>query len=74
MMSVAAEQIPALIAIGAYWWSRADGTVYATADYTPESPSDTYLLRASEQWLSQWDGDWTSAAEQINTAITQQEA
>lgn len=73
-MSVAAEQLAALAATGPFWWSRTDGSVYATADYVPESPSDTYLLRASEEWLAQWAGDWQAAADQINTAITQQEA
>ena len=70
---ITTEQIAALATGGAYWWLRADGTAYATAEQTPESDTDTYLLRASEQWTAQWNGDWQAAADQINEALSRQE-
>ncbi len=73
-MTITTEQIAALATSGSsFWWLRADGTTYATAEFTPETSSDSYLLRASEQWTAQWDGDWQAAADQINQAISRQE-
>ena len=67
---ITAEQIAALTDSGAFWWQRTDATVYATVERIPETGSDTYLLRASEQWLAQWGGDWQAAADQINAVAT----
>ena len=71
MITVTAEQIAALS--GLYWWVRANGSLYATDQQQPQAAEDTYLLRASQQWLAQWDGNWAAAAKQINHAITRQE-
>lgn len=73
--AITAEQIAAaaVTAKPFWWWMRADNTVYATSERAPESPSDTYLLRAPQSWLDQWNGDWQAAADQINEALSRRD-
>ena len=70
---ITAEQIAAIVTGGPFWWQRTDKTIYATAERTPESSDDVYLLSASESWKAQWDNDWQKAADQINAAIARTE-
>jgi len=72
-MTVTPEQISAAVNQGIYWFVTPDCTVYGRSEQTPQSADDIYLLRASQAWLGQWGGDWQSAADQINQAITKQE-
>ena len=58
-----AEQMAELAAAGRYWWMRRSGTVYATEDRNAGADGDLYLLDASPEWVSQWDGDWGHAVE-----------
>lgn len=73
-MTVTPEQVSAAADQGIYWWVTPADTVYGTAEQTPADPDDVYLLRASESWLAQWEGDWAKAAEQINAAIQANDA
>lgn len=56
-----AEQMETLAAQGRYWFMRADGSFYATTDYTEPDSGVVYLLDASPDWVAQWDGDWSAA-------------
>lgn len=72
--TITAEQIATLAAAGdPYWFVRADGSLYAAAEQTPDDAGDIYVLRASAAWLAQWDGDYQAAADQINSVLTKQE-
>ena len=58
------EQMAECATQGRYWWMRADGTFYGTADRASADPGDIYLLDASPQWVAQWP-DWESAAAEM---------
>ena len=60
-----AEQMAVLASEGRYWWMRSDGTFYATDDRRSGSDGDVYLLDASPNWVSQWEGDWSRAVEHL---------
>lgn len=62
-----AQLVAQLAGQGRYWWATPTGGHYATAEKTPVGDFDVYLLDASPAWVAQWDGDWTKAAEQINS-------
>ena len=56
-----AEQMETLAAQGRYWFMRADGSFYATTDYTEPDSGVVYPARRFPGLGAQWDGDWSAA-------------
>lgn len=61
-----ADQCEALAAIGPFWWYRPiDESFIASEEPEPLLAGDIYLLNASEEWLSQWGGDYQAIADYL---------